>query len=115
NDFYKYFSLPPTEQNLGNNGSAGYSLICTPFMKAGWDAGFHAYDAYRFTLENARFFKTTRPFSQLNYQLASGKEQMVKILHTQNPRPNLNFGFEYRLISAPGFFVTQNTNHNSYR
>ncbi|MCC7378209.1 MAG: hypothetical protein IT255_02495, partial [Chitinophagaceae bacterium] len=56
-----------------------------------------------------------RPFSQLCYQLASGKEQMIKAFHTQNPRPNIGFGFDYRLISAPGFFVTQNTNHKSYR
>jgi hypothetical protein len=47
--------------------------------------------------------------------LASGKEQMIKVLHTQNIKPNWNFGFDYRLISAPGFFKTQNTNHNNYR
>ncbi|MBC7890547.1 MAG: hypothetical protein H7Z13_21960 [Ferruginibacter sp.] len=115
NDFYKYFSEPAAAQYLGNNGAAAYSLIFAPFVKPGWDAGFHAFDLYRFTLENSRFFKTTKPFTQMGYQLASGKEQMIKILHTQNPRPNLNFGFEYRLISAPGFFVTQNTNHNNYR
>lgn len=115
NDFYNYFSEPATQQYLGNNGAAGYSLIFSPLAKAGWDAGFHAFDVYRYTLENTRFYKTTKPFSQLSYQLASGKEQMIKILHTQSPRPNLNFGFEYRLISAPGFFITQNTNHNNYR
>ncbi len=115
NDFYKYFSLPADQQYLGVNGAAGYPLIFTPFMKPGWDAGFHAFDAYRFSLENTKFYKTTKPFTQMGYQLASGKEQMIKILHTQNPRPNLNFGFEYRLISAPGFFITQNTNHNNYR
>lgn len=115
NDFYKYFSLPSYQQYLGNNGAAGYPLIFTPFLKPGWDAGFHAFDAYRFSLESTRFFKTTKPFTQLGYQLASGKEQMIKILHTQSPKPNLNFGFEYRLISAPGFFITQNTNHNNYR
>ncbi len=115
NDFYKYFSLPATEQYLGNNGAASYPLVFTPFVKPGWDAGFHAFDAYRFSLENTKFYKTTKPFTQLGYQLASGKEQMIKILHTQNPRPNLNFGFDYRLITAPGFFVTQNTNHNNYR
>ncbi|MEP7107674.1 MAG: putative porin [Ferruginibacter sp.] len=115
NDFYRYFSVPSSEQYLGNNGSAAYSLIFAPFVKPGWDAGFHAFEVYRFALENTRFFKTTRPFTQLGYQLASGKEQMIKILHTQNPRPNLNFGFEYRLINAPGFFVTQNTNLNNYR
>ncbi len=115
NDFYNYFSEPADQQYLGNNGAAGYPLVFVPFMKPGWDAGFHAFDAYKFALEKTRFFKTTKPFTQLGYQLASGKEQMVKILHTQSPRPNLNFGFEYRLISAPGFFVTQNTNHNNYR
>ncbi|MBI3883815.1 MAG: hypothetical protein HY305_06300, partial [Sphingobacteriales bacterium] len=114
-DFYKYFTVPATQQYLGNNGTAGYSLIYKPYMKAGWDAGFHAFDAYKYTLEDTRFFKTSKPFSQLSYQLASGKEQVIKVLHTQNPLPNLNFGFEYRLISAPGFFITQNTNHNNFR
>jgi len=115
NDFDKYFSVPSTYQYLGNNGAAAYSLLYTPYTKIGWDAGFHAFDVYRFTLEETKFYKTNRPFSQLGYQLASGKEQMVKALHTQNPKPNLGFGFDYRLISAPGFFVTQNTNHKSYR
>ncbi len=115
NDFYKYFSQPADQQYLGNNGAAGYPLIFLPFMKPGWDAGFHAFDITKFTLENTRFFKTTKPFTRLGYQLASGKEQMINLLHTQNPRPNMNFGFEYRLISAPGFFVTQNANQNNYR
>lgn len=115
NDFYKYFSTAPDLQYLGNNGAAGYSMVFTPFVKPGWDAGFHAFDAYKFTLEDTRFFKTTKPFTKLGYLLASGKEQMVKILHAQNPKPNLNFGFEYRLISSPGFFPSQNSNHNNYR
>ncbi|MEP6676449.1 MAG: putative porin [Ferruginibacter sp.] len=115
NDFDKYFSVPSSWQVLGNNGAAAYPLIYSPNSKAGWDAGFHAYDVYRYTLEETRFYKTSKPFTQLSYQLASGKEQMVKVLHTQNPKPNFNFGFDYRLINAPGFFTSQNTNHNSYR
>ena len=114
-DFNRFFSVPANYITLGNNGSASYPILFTPILKAGWDAGFHAYDVYRYTLEGTRFFKTTRPFTELTYLLASGKEQVVKILHTQNVRPNWNFGFEYRLISAPGFFKTQNTNHNNYR
>lgn len=115
NDFYKYFTRPADLQFMGNTGSAGYSLVFSPYMKVGFDAGFHAFDAYRFDLVKTRFFKTNRPYTQLGYQLASGKEQVIHILHTQNPRPNLNFGFEYRLITAPGIFVTQNNNHNNYR
>ncbi len=87
----------------------------TPLLTAGWDAGFHAFDLYKYTIDNTRFFKTTRPFTQLTYLLASGKEQVIKVLQTQNIKPNWNAGFEYRLISSPGFFQTQNSNHNNYR
>jgi hypothetical protein len=115
NDFDKYFSVPSSFLYLGNNGAAAYSLIYKPASKTGWDAGFHAFDIYRYTLEESKFYKTNRPFSQLSYQLASGKEQMIKVLHTQSPRPNWSFGFDYRLISSPGFFTNQNANHKSYR
>ncbi|HTC01293.1 MAG TPA: putative porin [Ferruginibacter sp.] len=115
NDFYQYFPIPETEQYLGNTGNAGYSIVYAPQMKIGWDAGFHAFDVYRFALEDTKFFKTDKPVTVLNYEVASGKEQIVSALHTQNPKPNFNFGFEYRLINAPGFFVTQNTNHNNFR
>jgi hypothetical protein len=115
NDFDKYFSLPAAYQYLGNHGAAAYNIIYTPNLKPGWDAGFHAFDIYRYKLEDTKFYKTTKPFTQLSYQLASGKEQMIKAVHTQNPRPNWNFGFDYRLISAPGFFISQNTNHKNYR
>lgn len=115
NDFYKYFSVPATQQYLGNNGTAGYNLIFSPNAKAGWDAGFHAFDAYKFTLENTKFFRTTKPFTRIGYELASAKEQLINILHTQNPKPNFNFGFEYRLISAPGYLSSQNDNNKSYR
>lgn len=115
NDFDRYFSVPSSYIYLGNNGAAANSLIFIPITKAGWDAGFHAFDLYKFKIADTRFYKTNRPYSQLSYQLASGQEQMIKAFHTQSPRPNWNFGFDYKLISAPGFFITQNSNHKSYR
>lgn len=114
-DFDRYFSVPSRYMYLGNNGAAAYSIIAEPYSKPGWDAGFHAFDVYRMTLEGTKFYRSNRPYTRLNYQLASGKEQMIRALHTQSPRPNIHFGFDYQLVSAPGFFVTQNTNHKSYR
>lgn len=114
-DFYKYFVVPAYQQFLGNDGAAGYPLIFSPYAKAGWDAGFHAYDVYKYTLENSRFFKTTKPFTQLIYQGFPSKEQVIKIIHTQNPKPNFNFGMEFKLINSPGFLAYQNTNHSNLR
>lgn len=115
NDFDKYFSVPSSYQYLGNNGAAAFPLIYQPFNKVGWDAGFHAFDIYKFTIEDTKFYKTTRPFSLLGYQLAAGKEQMIQAQHTQNIKPNFNAGFDYRLINAPGLFINQNNNHNNVR
>ncbi|MEO7044997.1 MAG: putative porin, partial [Ferruginibacter sp.] len=115
NDFDNYYSVPSTYQYLGNNGAAATSLIFKPFNKPGWDPGFHSFDIYRFTLEETKFYKTTKPFSTLSYQLAGGREQMLKAGHTQSPRPNINLGFDYRLITAPGLFASQNNSHNNIR
>jgi hypothetical protein len=115
NDFGKVFTVPSGYETLGNNGNAAFPILFNPILTSGWDAGFHAFDIYKFTIENTRFYQTTRPYTLLSYFLASEKEQVVGVLHTQNIKPNWNAGINYRLISAPGTFQTQNTNHNNYR
>lgn len=114
NDFSKRFPLPATWINLGNNGLAARSLLFSPEFSAGFDPGFHAFDIYKWKLSEARFFNTTRPYSELNYMLGSRVEQMISLVHTQNIKPNWNMAFQYRLINSPGFFQNQNTNHNNY-
>ena len=115
NDFNARYPLPYYYNDLGNFGNAAQSLIFSPYMKPGWDAGFHSYDIYNFTVENTRLFTTTRPYTELAYLLGSKTEQFINIKHTQNRKSNLNIGFEYRLINAPGSLKNQNTIHNNIR
>ena len=113
-----YFSRVPMKAeyvNLGNNGTATRSLLHTPFMKAGWDPGFHAFDPFLFNVEDTRFLTTNKPYTRLTYLLGSRAEQHIGIMHTQNITPDWNAGLEYRLINAPGFYNTQNTNHKNIR
>ncbi len=115
NDFYARFPVPYYYRDLGNFGNAAESFLFTPYMKPGWDAGFHSYDLYNFTVENTRQFTTTRPYTELAYLIGSKSEQMINLMHTQNRKSNINFGFEYRLMSAPGAFKNQNTSHHNIR
>jgi hypothetical protein len=50
----------------------------------------------------------------LGYLLGSNSQQIIELTHTQNIRPYWNIALQYRLISSPGFFKSQNTNHNNY-
>lgn len=115
NDFSKRFPLPYYYVYNGNLGNASRSYLFNPLMKPGFDVGFHAMDVYRFRLEETRIYQTTRPYTELGYMLGSKAEQMVHITHTQNKGTNLNFGFEYRFINAPGALRNQNATHNNFR
>jgi hypothetical protein len=113
NDFTIRFPIPSTNVYLGNLGNASRSILFSPFLKPGWDPGFHAFDIYKWKLESVRFFNTTRPYTELNYLLGSRTEQIIEVMHTQNVKPNWNVAFNYRLINSPGDFQNQKTNHNN--
>ncbi|GEP93962.1 putative porin [Chitinophaga cymbidii] len=110
-----YLRVPASYSTLGNNGTAARNLIFTPRMQAGFDPGFHAFDIYGFNHQNARFYTTTRPYSELGYLIGGQQEQMINLMHTQNRGQKFNFSFDYRKVNSPGFYLNQNTNHDTYR
>lgn len=114
-DFFDRTPMKPEYVNLGNNGTATRSLMFRPNMKAGWDHGFHAFDPFLFSVNDTRFMVTDKPYTELTYLLGSKAEQTIGVLHTQNIKPDWNAGIQYRLINAPGFFSSQNTNHKNIR
>lgn len=114
-DFTRRFPVPATYITLGNTGTAAKSILFAPSMRTGWDPGFHTFDVYKWKLENIHFFNTTRPYTELNYELAGNAEQIIEILHTQNIKPYWNFSLNYRLLNSPGFFRNQKTDHNNYQ
>ena len=114
-EFSKRYPVPDHYVALGNFGAAAHSLLFHPNLKPGFDPGFHAFDIYRLTIADTRFFQTTRPFTELGYMIGGKGEQMINVVHTQNIKPNFNMVLQYRLINSPGEFQNQNTNHGSYR
>jgi hypothetical protein len=115
NDFYTRYPVPWWYVDLGNFGTAAHSLIFKPGMQIGFDAGFHAYDIYRFTPENTKFFQTTRPYSETSYLLGTRAEQMIELFHTQNRKSNFNIALDFRVINSPGSFKNQNTSNSNFR
>lgn len=113
-DFDKFYPQPANYITLGNVGTASKSLIFTPNLQPGWDAGFHAFDVYRFTWEDTKFYTTTRPYTNMEYLLGSANEQDISITHTQNISQFWNFAFQYRLTGGPGIFKSLKSNDNNY-
>ena len=115
NDFFVHYPLPYTNYNLGNLGTASKSYLFSTQKKGGFDPGFHAYDAYNYTLAATPFYQSTRPFTELGYLLGGKGEQLIEVKHTQNKTQLLNFSFEYRFSNSPGNVKNQNANLNNMR
>jgi hypothetical protein len=114
-DYTNYYPIPATHIYLGNTGTATRSILFAPSLRAGFDPGFHAFDVYKYKLETASLFTTTKPYTQLAYNIATRAEQVIELLLAQNLKPYWSASFQYRMIGAPGTFRNQKTSHNSYQ
>lgn len=110
---YIRFPTQPNYITLGNNGAPSKPILFTPIMQSGFVEGKHSLDAYKWTVDNLKFYKTTRPYTELAYVLGSKAEQNIQLTHTQNLKPDWNVAFDYRLISSPGYFRNQKNNHGN--
>ncbi len=100
---------------LGNPGQANISNIYILREKSPV-IFYNSYASYLLLNKNINFYNTRKHFTSLNYFSNGSKtigENWMKITHTQNINPYLNFGFEYRLISSKGQYQQQNTRNNS--
>jgi hypothetical protein len=121
NDFHTYnpvFKNLISAQNLGNLGTPYQSndffqrdlgLNNFPFIRN--------YRLYGIWPENIRFYNVTKPFTELSYgQWFANRpngETWLRVLHTQNITPKLNFGISYSSFSSQGKYLNQQAKDNS--
>jgi hypothetical protein len=68
--------------------------------------------------EDWKYYNTRTPYTNLYYQHSGPKrrsEEHVGILFTQNINPNLNMGFNYKLISSVGKYDAQQVDNRLFR
>lgn len=88
-------------------GLAATSLLFEPVKTIGFDVGFHSLDYYKFTHDDIKFYRARTPFTSLSYISAGDNVQLLKIIHSQNIKPNWNFGANFNRIGANGFYQHQ--------
>jgi len=88
-------------------GLAVTPLLFEPIKTIGFDAGFHSLDFYKFTHDDIKFYRARSPFTSLSYISAGDNVQLLKIIHSQNIKPNWNFGANFNRIGANGFYAHQ--------
>lgn len=93
--------------STGVLGLAARPLLFEPVKTIGFDAGFHALDVYALTHEDIRFYRARTAFTSLYYVSGGDKEQVLKIIHTQNVKRNWNVGANFNRIGSNGDYTHQ--------
>lgn len=101
----------PYLRSTGNLGYPAYRLIPQLFEDIGLRIGITAYDVYNYKTENVKFYNTRKPYSELQYLMGSGNEQMFQGTHTQNISKNYNVGFAFRRIGSDGLYKNMRTDY----
>lgn len=95
--------------HLGYTGVSQRSLLFEPYKNIGFDAGLHALDIYALAPQDIKYYNARVPLTTLSLfnGFGSSAEQIFKIQHTQNVKPNWNVGFNLNFNGSRGFYSTQ--------
>jgi hypothetical protein len=100
--------------NLGNYGTAYYSVMFTNDNPIGYKHGFNSFDLYFIKPEKVNYYRTKTPYTYLNF-VFGGKEEIVGgASFAYNIKPNINFGFEYNRNNFKGKNLHQASIHNLF-
>lgn len=98
--------------NLGNYGTASYSVMFTNDNPIGFKHGFNTFDVYFIKPEKVKYFNTKTPYTALDF-VFGGKEEIVGGAEFSiNIKPNVNFGFNFHRNSFKGKSRNQLSIHN---
>lgn len=92
---------------LGNLGLPYRNLLFEPRKSIGFDIGLHSQDAYLLRSEDVTYYRARTPYTNLYYVNGALKEQVFRVTHTQNIKPNWNAGFNFNRIGSVGFYPRQ--------
>lgn len=97
--------------NNGNYGLAARSLFADFDKEIGFRSGQQAFELYRYDKSQVEYYRTRSPYTDLHFIGGGEPEQVFDFIHTQNLKPRLNAGIEYKAVGSKGYYARQRVKH----
>lgn len=98
--------------HLGSTGLPQRPLLFEPAKTVGFDVGNHSLDVYMLKPEDLMYYRARVAYTNLTfYSGAFGNpqsDQIFKLVHTQNIKPNWNLAVNFNSTGSRGFYRRQN-------
>ena len=100
---------------LGNIGLNYNTLVPYSVEKSsGFDYGIHTFDRYLLKNDSIKYYKVLKTYTELQYVQGAKKEIFFEATFSRNLYRTLNLGFDFRVLSSPGAYSRQKTNHVNF-
>ncbi|MEO6151214.1 MAG: putative porin, partial [Mucilaginibacter sp.] len=90
--------------SLGGTGFASRPLLFEPSRIIGFDVGLHTLDPYILTPQDIQYYRAQAPITIMSLVTGGKTEQVFKLIHTQNIKPNWNVGFNLNFTGSKGYY-----------
>jgi len=114
-EFHRYNIIENQDlpyNNLGNFGTAYYSLMFSNVNPIGYKHGFNSFDIYYNKPEKIKYYRTKTPYTFLDF-IFGGKEEIIGGGEfSYNIKPNYNFAFNFHRNNFKGKSAHQLAAHN---
>lgn len=116
NAFQQYRPFGKNRLAFSRSGNLGLPVHSYTNTSQDWNTSSltGGYQMYMFQKDSLKYYKMSRPFTQLSYVTGPKEEQQFQVLHSQNLGEGMNLSFEYQRITSTGFYIRQLTNHTQF-
>lgn len=97
--------------STGNFGGPAYNLRFEPLTAVGIDPGYQTQFPHFLQSNTLKYYRSPSPFTELSYVNAQLKEQLLKVIHTQNVSKRWSVGINFDRIDAIGYYKRQKLNY----
>lgn len=98
---------------LGNIGLASYNMLFTPDVNTGFDYGLSAFNPYLFKSQNLKYYRNIKPYTKLSYANGPKKEQLFRVIHSQNIGGRVIISADFRFLQSFGYYNRQKSDDKS--
>lgn len=100
--------------NIGNTGQAHYLTTFRPDFKAGFKDGMNAFNQYKYSLDRIKYYKSEKPYSEINYFIGSKRENIFGARLAQNIKNRFDFGVDFHRILSNGVYQDMRSKNGSF-
>ncbi len=98
--------------HLGNTGLPQRALLFEPAKTVGFDVGLHSLDVYMMGPQDVNYYRARVAYTNLSFFSGafsnSNADQVFRMVHTQNIKPNWNFTVNFNNTGSRGYYRRQN-------